>query len=472
MLLVSGNDAANALAQAAAGSEEEFVGEMNDAAARLGLDDTSYANPVGLDEMGNYSSARDLVDLAIELRKDALFREIFDTASTTTETGARPRNLVNRNTLVQTVPYVNGVKTGYTIDAGNVLVGSGKQDGVELVSAVLGAPSEGDRDAATMALLDYGFSLYHRRTPVRAGEPVDRVAITDREAEVVLAPSSDIRITVRKGQSVETRIEAPAEVEGPVEKGERLGSIVVSVDGEAAGRTAADRDRERRFRQPAGALRRGDSGAANRRLGARGRRPRADLRRRRGALGPAAMIGAPGFYAEHLGAGFATHDELLGARLARPAAALARRFDLFRGLALGLLARRGPGMALIRRERGTLPALAVCALPPARRRAFVLELVRRPPPASAWRRALVRLWGAAVEAPLMRRAAAGAQTMTAWEADEIAHRAGARPRPRPPRALGPVRDRDHAACRDLPGIAGGVRVRAHRVRLADPVRGR
>ena len=131
------------------------------------------------------------------------------------------------------------------------------------------------------------------------------------------------------------------------------------------------------------------------------------------------MIGAPGFYAEHLGAGFATHDELL-ARLARPAAALAGRFDLFRGLALGLLARRGPGMALIRRERGTLPALAVCALPPARRRAFVLELVRRPPPASAWRRALGRLWGAAVEAPLLRRAAAGAQTMTGWEADEIA----------------------------------------------------
>ena len=160
-----------------------------------------------------------------------------NTASTTTETGARPRNLVNRNTLVQTVPYVNGVKTGYTIDAGNVLVGSGKQDGVELVSAVLGAPSEGDRDAATMALLDYGFSLYHRRTPVRAGEPVDRVAITDRKAEVVLAPRADLRITVRRGQSVETRIEAPAEVEGPVEKGERLGSIVVSVDGEAAGRT-------------------------------------------------------------------------------------------------------------------------------------------------------------------------------------------------------------------------------------------
>ena len=259
---------------------------------------------------------------------------------------------------------------------------------------MLGAPSEADRDAATLALLDYGFSLYHRRTPVRAGEPVDRVAIADRDVEVVLAPRSRRPDHGPQGPVGRDPGRGTGRGRGAGRAGERLGAIVVSVDGEAAGRTAliatASAD-------AASLLERYDAaipGAASRRLGARGRRPRADLRRRRGALGPAAMIGAPGFYAEHLGAGFATHDELL-ARLARPAAALAGRFDLFRGLALGLLARRGPGIALIRRERGTLPALAVCALPPARRRAFVLELVRRPPPASAWRRALGRLWGAA-----------------------------------------------------------------------------
>ena len=236
LLLVSGNDAANALAIAAAGSEDRFVAEMNDAAARLGLEDTSYSNPIGLDEAGNYSSARDLVELAIELREDALFRGIFDTPSTTTASGARPRELVNRNVLVRTVPYVNGVKTGYTIDAGNVLVGSGSQDGVELVSAVLGAPTESDRDAATLALLDYGFSLYHRRTPVRAGEPEARVAISDRDVEVELEAGEDARVTVRKGQEVATRVRAPAEVEGPIERGERFGTIVVTLDGEAAGR--------------------------------------------------------------------------------------------------------------------------------------------------------------------------------------------------------------------------------------------
>jgi D-alanyl-D-alanine carboxypeptidase (penicillin-binding protein 5/6) len=237
LLLVSGNDAAEALATAAAGSEDAFVAEMNDAAAKLGLEDTSYANPVGLDEAGNYSSAEDLARLAVVLRKDAFFRRIFDTASTTIESGAHPRSLVNRNALVQTVPYVNGVKTGYTIDAGNVLVGSGKQAGVELVSAVLGTPTEPDRDAATLALLDYGFSLYHRRTPVRKSETEASVAIKDREVAVELAPAEDIRITVRNGQSVDTRVEAPAEVEGPVSEGQGLGEVVVTVDGEVVGRS-------------------------------------------------------------------------------------------------------------------------------------------------------------------------------------------------------------------------------------------
>jgi D-alanyl-D-alanine carboxypeptidase (penicillin-binding protein 5/6) len=237
LLLVSGNDAAAALAQAAAGSGDAFVAEMNDAASSLGLDDTSYSNPIGLDEAGNYSSAADLVELTTELREDALFRQIFDTASTTTESGAHPRTLVNRNVLVQTVPWVNGVKTGYTIEAGNVLVASGRRDGTELVSAVLGAPTESERDSASLQLLEYGFSLYDGRTPVRRGRPVTEVAIADRDVEVGLAPTDDVRITVRKGQQVETQVRAPAEVDGPVAEGERLGEAIVRVDGDAVGRT-------------------------------------------------------------------------------------------------------------------------------------------------------------------------------------------------------------------------------------------
>jgi D-alanyl-D-alanine carboxypeptidase (penicillin-binding protein 5/6) len=233
LLLVSGNDAAETLAEAAGGSREAFVEQMNAAARKLGLKHTSYANPVGLDEAGNYSSAADLTTLATKLRRDKLFRKIFDTASTTIQSGAHPRSLTNRNNLVLTVPFVNGVKTGYTIDAGNVLVGSGKQKGVELVSAVIGAPSEGDRDAATMALLDYGFSLYHRRTPVKKGERIASSAVQDRDVRVPLAAAKSLPLTVRRGQDVDTRIAAPVVVKGPVSAGERLGTVTVVVDGDA-----------------------------------------------------------------------------------------------------------------------------------------------------------------------------------------------------------------------------------------------
>jgi D-alanyl-D-alanine carboxypeptidase (penicillin-binding protein 5/6) len=233
LLLVSGNDAAETLAESAAGSRTAFVAQMNAAAERLGLDHTSYANPVGLDEAGNYSTATDLTTLAIKLRQDPVFRRIFDTASTTIESGAHPRALTNRNDLVATVPFVNGVKTGYTIDAGNVLVGSGEQKGVELVSAVLGAPSEPDRDAATLSLLDYGFSLYHQRTPVKRADQLASVAIQDRDARVGVAASRSVRLTVRKGQDVETRVQTPPVVKGPVSAGERLGSVTLVVDGDA-----------------------------------------------------------------------------------------------------------------------------------------------------------------------------------------------------------------------------------------------
>jgi len=236
LLLVSGNDAAETLAQAAAGTEDAFVAQMNRAAKKLGLDDTSYANPIGLDETGNYSSAEDLATLAIQLRKDKLFRQIFDTPETVIQSGAHPRDLVNRNVLVRTVPFVNGVKTGYTLDAGNVLVASGEQKGVELVSAVLGAPSESERDSATMSLLDYGFELYHRRTPVKSKEAVARVGIKDRELKVPLAPTRDLRVTVRRGQQLKTRVRAPDEVDGPVSEGERMGQVVVSIDGDAVAR--------------------------------------------------------------------------------------------------------------------------------------------------------------------------------------------------------------------------------------------
>lgn len=136
------------------------------------------------------------------------------------------------------------------------------------------------------------------------------------------------------------------------------------------------------------------------------------------------MIAAPPFYAAHLGPEARTHEALLAARLPRPLAALARRSPTVRGLALGALARRGERVAVIRRERGTLPALFTCALPPARPRLFVLELLRRPWPRAAWRRLAYRLWWRALERPLLRRGLGRAQVMSEPELRDCAAQYG------------------------------------------------
>jgi len=232
LLLASGNDAAVTLAVAAAGSEDAFVAQMNRAAHRLGLSDTSYENPTGFDAPDQYTSASDLVDLAIDLRRDPTFRGITDTPSIELTEGERPRRIVNRNNLVRTVPWVDGVKTGFTGEAGYVLVGSGERMSVTLVSAVLGAPSEAERDGATLELLRYGFSLYRRDAVLKDGERLGEVAIRDRDLTVPLAAAKGVELTLRRDEDAEVRLSGvPAEIEGPIERGQALGTAVVTVDG-------------------------------------------------------------------------------------------------------------------------------------------------------------------------------------------------------------------------------------------------
>lgn len=238
LLMVSGNDAAVALADGSAGSEARFVSKMNAAAGRLGLDHTSYANPIGLDQEGNYSTARDLATLAVRLRGDRVLRRIFDTGEYDTRSGAESRHLVNRNNLVLSVPWVNGVKTGYTLNAGYVLVGSGERKGVELVSAVLGAPSEAARDEATLSLLDYGFSLYRRRHPVRADEPLASASVRYQDLRLPLLAARGVGVAARDDERLAVRVDAPAEVEGPIDRGERIGSATVTLEGEPVGRVS------------------------------------------------------------------------------------------------------------------------------------------------------------------------------------------------------------------------------------------
>jgi serine-type D-Ala-D-Ala carboxypeptidase (penicillin-binding protein 5/6) len=234
LLLPSASDAAITLADAVAGSVPAFVDDMNRAARKLGLADTSYANPIGLDDPDNYSSAHDLVTLASILLRNRLFARIVDTPAATLSSGDHPRTVTSRNTVLGQAPWVNGVKTGHTLGAGYVLVGSGTRGSTTLISAVLGTPSEYARDQSTLALLDYGFSLYHPVAEFRRGEEVTAPQLDYRDEHLPLVAQRPLTVTVREGQRVDTRFTAPDEVSGPVRKGQRLGRVTVTVDGRPA----------------------------------------------------------------------------------------------------------------------------------------------------------------------------------------------------------------------------------------------
>jgi D-alanyl-D-alanine carboxypeptidase (penicillin-binding protein 5/6) len=234
LLLPSASDAAETLAVGVAGSVPAFVTEMNQAAQRLGLADTHYANPIGLDDPDNYSSAHDLVTLASILLRNKLFARIVDSPSAELHSGDHPRTVTSRNTLLDQAPWVNGVKTGHTLDARYVLVGSGTQDSTTLISAVLGTPSEYARDADTLRLLQYGFSLYHPVQPVRQGEQLADPRLDWRHDHLSLVAQRPLSVNVRQGQNVATQVNAPGEVSGPVDRGQRLGRVTVTVDGKVA----------------------------------------------------------------------------------------------------------------------------------------------------------------------------------------------------------------------------------------------
>ncbi len=234
LLLPSASDAAETLAVGVSGSVPAFVTEMNQAARRLGLSDTSYANPIGLDDPDNHSSARDLVTLASILLKNPLFARIVNTPSATLHSGDHPRTVTSRDTLLNEVPWINGVKTGHTLGAGFVLVGSGTQDSTTLISAAIGAPDEPTRDADTLKLLQYGFSLYHPVQPVRQGQELADPRLDYRSDHLSLVARDALPINVRQGQHVATHVTAPDEVSGAVQEGQVLGHVRVSVDGKPA----------------------------------------------------------------------------------------------------------------------------------------------------------------------------------------------------------------------------------------------
>jgi serine-type D-Ala-D-Ala carboxypeptidase (penicillin-binding protein 5/6) len=234
LMLPSADDAAEDLAyNVGHGSVASFVAMMNAKARQLGLRHTHYSTPIGLDSPGNYSSASDLVRLAdYDLTHSGYFARIVALPRAVLRSGNEVRYVTNRNDLVGEVPWIDGVKTGHTDDAGYVLVASGHRGGMTLISAVLGTDSEQSRDANTLAVLDYGYGNFGLRTPVHAGEVLARLPVKDRPGVrvPVRAARAFTRILSRQ-TGLRIRVTVPLQLVGPLPGQSVVGDAAVLADG-------------------------------------------------------------------------------------------------------------------------------------------------------------------------------------------------------------------------------------------------
>jgi D-alanyl-D-alanine carboxypeptidase (penicillin-binding protein 5/6) len=235
MIVQSGNDATVALAEHIAGTEDAFVGMMNEMAARLGMSGTHFENSVGMPGKDHFTTATDLGILTRALIHD--FPEFYDYYSIPEFTWNEITQ-GNRNILLSRDSTVDGVKTGHTESAGYCLIGSAKRDNMRLIAVVLGADSKLKRADLVHSLLNFGFSNYITREVYPAGKVLKNVTVYKGEQEKVAVESAAaIHLTVpRRSQADITQVlSIPDYVIAPVEAGQALGDIEFTVAGSSLG---------------------------------------------------------------------------------------------------------------------------------------------------------------------------------------------------------------------------------------------
>jgi D-alanyl-D-alanine carboxypeptidase (penicillin-binding protein 5/6) len=231
LLLVSGNDAALAIADACAGDVETFVKWMNDWAAELGMKNTHFANPSGLPDDSHYSTAADMAKLARAVQEDKVLKKIVSTRSVT----IGERTFTNHNKLLWRYEGCVGMKTGYTDKAGRTLVSAAERKGQSLIVVTLKAPDDW-RDHA--ALLDYGFAHYPQQMLAQTGQQVRSLAVTDSLVPLVaITTADDVYYPLREGEKVTAKVTLPEAVSAPLRKGGLAGEMTFYLDGKEIRKT-------------------------------------------------------------------------------------------------------------------------------------------------------------------------------------------------------------------------------------------
>lgn len=225
LLLASGNDAALALAEHVSGSVEAFVSLMNDRAAQLGLQNTRFSNPHGLDAPDHYTSASELARIACAAMENERFAQIVSTR----ERVFGDRVFVNHNKLLWRIDGCKGIKTGYTKAAGRCLVSCAERDGLRLLCVTLSDPQDWADHAA---LLEWGFSAWEYRRLFPSGVVCNIPVIAGEKDKVPVSLSEDAAALVRRGTETEIRFLLPGFVYADVTAGDHAGELRVYAGGE------------------------------------------------------------------------------------------------------------------------------------------------------------------------------------------------------------------------------------------------
>ena len=222
LLLASGNDAALSLADHVSGNNKEFAELMNEKAKELGMDNSSFSNPHGLDERGHYSSARDLAKLMLYCMQNDDFRALVSTYHAT----IKEQSYTNHNKLLKSYPGCIGGKTGFTSAAGRCLVSCVEKDGMRLVCVTLSDPDDWQDHGK---LYDYAFENYYLRD-LTAGLEYQVPMISGNKKSISVIPDRDIKIFLEKDVKVEIRAVVPPFVFPPLKIGETAGKICVIIN--------------------------------------------------------------------------------------------------------------------------------------------------------------------------------------------------------------------------------------------------
>jgi len=228
MIVQSGNDAAIALAERLAGSEETFARVMTEQAKALGMTNSSFANATGLPNPALYTTARDIAILARAMIRD--FPQYYRWYSQKEFIWNNIRQ-ANRNGLLYRDPSADGIKTGHTDSAGYCLVSSAQRNGTRMISAVFGTQSPKVREQASAALLNYGFAFYETVTLRKAGEMVLQPRVyKGTEQSVAVSPQTNVGVTVARGNTSKLRVATSLDepLIAPLKAGQRVGELTVT----------------------------------------------------------------------------------------------------------------------------------------------------------------------------------------------------------------------------------------------------